>query len=96
MVFNYKRKTDRGNGWTEESMKLAFEAVKTHKLGIREAARKFSIPYATFRKHLIKNSTAVVIQNKPYLLSFFFSWITNKKYGMKEISNFAPKIFKEN
>ncbi len=57
MVFQYKRKTDRGNGWTKESMENAFKAVKIDRLGIREAARKFDIPYPTLRKHLIKNST---------------------------------------
>lgn len=57
MVFKYKRKTERGKGWTKESMQQAFQAVRIDKLAIREAARKYGIPYPTLQKHLIKDST---------------------------------------
>ncbi len=63
MVFKYRRKTDRGSSWDDESMRQAFHAVRVEKKGIRQAAAQFRIPYPTLRKHLIKDKPTQVNTN---------------------------------
>lgn len=58
MVFNYRRKTTRAEGWSEESMTRAINAIDNKKTSIRGAAKQFSIPYPTLRKHFIKKSSS--------------------------------------
>lgn len=58
MVFKYKRKSARAEGWTEEGMSLALQAIETQKSSIRGAAKQFNIPYPTLRKHVKKQSSA--------------------------------------
>lgn len=63
MVYRYKRKTNKGDGWTEEDMQMALSKIKVDKMAIREAASKFHIPYPTLRKHFIKDSAKKVSLN---------------------------------
>jgi hypothetical protein len=57
MVFKYKRKTNRAQGWTEEAMYRAINAINEKEYSIRGAAVRFGIPYPTLRKHVITQSS---------------------------------------
>jgi hypothetical protein len=57
MVFKYKRKTNRAQGWTEEAMYRAMNAINEKEYSIRGAAVRFGIPYPTLRKHVITQSS---------------------------------------
>lgn len=57
MVFKYKRKSTRAEGWTEEIMASALKAIENKTSTIRSAAKQFNIPYPTLRKHYIKQSS---------------------------------------
>lgn len=56
MVYRYKRKTDRGNSWSEESMAKAVESVRRKELSIHKAAVRYDIKYSTLQKHVKINS----------------------------------------
>jgi hypothetical protein len=56
-VFKYKRKTNRAQGWTEEAMYRAINAINEKEYSIRGAAVRFGIPYPTLRKHVITQSS---------------------------------------
>jgi hypothetical protein len=53
MVFKYKRKTNRAQGWTEEAMYRAINAINEKEYSIRGAAVRFG----TLRKHVITQSS---------------------------------------
>ncbi|CAH1999837.1 unnamed protein product [Acanthoscelides obtectus] len=57
MVFNYKRKTERAQGWDENIMNRAINAINQKGTSIRGAALQFRIPYPTLRKHFLKQSS---------------------------------------
>lgn len=56
MVYNYQRKTTRGEGWSEEVMARAIESVRNKEFSIRQASIQFNIKYSTLQKHVQKNS----------------------------------------
>lgn len=56
MVYHYKRKTDRGNSWTEKNMALAIESVRRKELSIHRAAVRYDIKYSTLQKHVKKDT----------------------------------------
>lgn len=45
-------------------MTKAIHAIKNDNMPIREDAVKYDIPYATLKKHLIKNATEQVTSSK--------------------------------
>lgn len=53
MVYNYKRKSDRGK-WSEEAMKKAIEVVLKGEMGYMLAAKSFSVPQTTLERKVKK------------------------------------------
>jgi len=52
MVRNYARKTQRGRGYSKETLAEAIQSVKSKILGLRAASKKYSIPYSTLQCYL--------------------------------------------
>lgn len=52
MPRNYVRKTQRGRGYTKETLAAAIQSVKSNILGLRAASKNYSIPYSTLQCHL--------------------------------------------
>ena len=53
MVRSYERKTKQAS-WNETSIKEAIFALKTNKMGIKKAARRFDVAKDSFRRRLQK------------------------------------------
>ncbi len=51
MVRNYQRKTSRAS-WSEESMKMAMDAVKSQEMSLRKAAKSFDVPKDALHRRL--------------------------------------------
>ena len=51
--------------WKPEAMKLAMEAVKSNKLGLRQAAKQYSVPGGTLCRRLKKDVSAIAPATRP-------------------------------
>jgi len=62
MVRNYKRKTNRGEAYSKEQLRVAVNDVETGKMGLKKASKLYKIPRSTIRDHVkgrrgLKSST---------------------------------------
>lgn len=62
MVRTYKRKTER-QGWTNESMQNAIEAVISGAMGYQKAADSFGVPRSTLVDRVKKQKSGASLED---------------------------------
>lgn len=91
----YQRKSDRAN-WDVEVMETAIDAVRQRGMGVKTAAKQFSVPETTLRRK-VKNTNATAKQalgRKPTLTLECEDMLVAKLKQMESIGfGLYPEVF---